>query len=218
MNKPVAKTSKEETSASPNRQVRRKQKTRARLIAAANEVFLQKGVENASVTDITEEADVAYGTFYNYFTSVEQIVLASVEQVLHEINDQIQVEPDGSSEPAIQIVSGLRNLFRRVVSEPAFNWLRHKPDLVAEVIFGTVAADAKRDIARGIESGDFNPPGEFAIAQVFCIWGFTGVMRQLSNDPADVERASEEVSKVLLRVLGVSDSKAQKVVEKTKKP
>lgn len=216
MNKSLAKSSTDEKSITPNRQARRKQKTRASLIKAANEVFSTKGVDSASVTDITEAADVAYGTFYNYFTSVEDIVLASVEQVLHEVNEEIRVLPDGSSEPAIQIISGLRELFRRVVSEPAFNWLRHKPELVAEVIFASVAADAKRDIARGIDSGDFHPPGEVALAQTFCTWGFTGVMRQLSDSPADVEWAADEVSKVLLRVLGVSDSKAQKVVERTR--
>ncbi|MEM8661047.1 MAG: TetR/AcrR family transcriptional regulator, partial [Pseudomonadota bacterium] len=86
---------KEGAPSNPNRQARRKQRTRARLIKAANAVFLREGVDNASVTDITDEADLAYGTFYNYFNSVEEIVAASVEQVLLDVHDGIDIVPGG---------------------------------------------------------------------------------------------------------------------------
>lgn len=215
MSKPAPEAT-AETPTLPNRQMRRKQKTRARLLKAANQVFLAKGVSNASVSDITEEADMAYGTFYNYFDSVEDIVSASVVQVLEEINDQIQIRSTDRNDPAIEMAAAMRTLFYRVVTEPAFNWLRHKPDLVAEIIFDSVATDAARDIARGIESGDFNLAADFATTQKFCVWGFTGAMRQLSDKPCDIEHATEEVTRILLRILGVSDAKANKVIEATR--
>ena len=216
MSKSAAKAVKDETT-TPNRQTRRKQKTRASLIKAANEVFIAKGVDSASVTDITEAADVAYGTFYNYFTSVEEIAKASVEMVLKEINDQIEITPGGSKDPAIQIAKGTRRLFHRVVSEPAFNWLSQKPDLVAEIIFDSVASDAAEDVAMGIESGDFVSPGDIPTAQKFCVWGFTGVMRQLANSPDDIEYTTDEVIKILLRVLGVPDNRVGKIIKASKK-
>ena len=204
--------------AKPNRQVRRKQRTRASLIKAANEVFLSKGVEAASVAEITEKADVAHGTFYNYFNSVEDIVSASVEQILHEINEQIEIggEAPESSDPATQIALGLRNLFKRVVSEPAFKWLCHKPDLVAEIIFHSIASDALQDIQLGIKTGDFIIPGDLAAAQNYTVWGFTGAMRTLSQSPGEIDRVTEEVTKVTLRILGVADTKSQIILEKIK--
>ncbi|MEO0439229.1 MAG: TetR/AcrR family transcriptional regulator [Pseudomonadota bacterium] len=202
--------------AKPNRQARRKQRTRALLIKVANEVFLAKGVDGASVTDITDEADVAYGTFYNYFNSVEEIVTASVEQVISEINDEISTGLRESTDPALQLAYGLRDLFKRFVQEPAFKWLIQKPDLFADAIFRTAAASAAEDITNGIESGDFELTGGLPTVQNFCVWGFTGAMRQIAESPDEVEEITDDVLRAFLRILGVSDSKAQKAVEKSR--
>lgn len=51
----------------------RGQRTRARLIAAAESVFGELGYERASISAITHEADVAQGTFYQYFPSKHAI-------------------------------------------------------------------------------------------------------------------------------------------------
>lgn len=51
----------------------RGQRTRAGLLDAARTVFERDGFLEARVTDITESAGVAHGTFYTYFTSKEEI-------------------------------------------------------------------------------------------------------------------------------------------------
>ena len=52
----------------PNRLQRRKQRTRAALIKAA-QVFIAAGRLNVPVQDISHQADVGVGTFYNHFYS-----------------------------------------------------------------------------------------------------------------------------------------------------
>lgn len=209
-------TSSDPSVAKPNRQARRKQRTRALLIKVANEVFLSKGVDSANVTDITNQADVAYGTFYNYFTSVEDVVTASVEQIVSEINQEIGAGIRESSDPALQIAYGLRDLFHRVVNEPAFSWLIQKPEIVAETIFRTTAASATEDITSGIDSGDFNLAWDLDTSATFCVWGFTGAMRRIAESPEDVESITDDVLRILLRLLGVADSKVKIVVEKSR--
>jgi len=46
------------------------------LMAAAEQLFIAKGVEAATVNDIVEAAGVAKGTFYHYFASKHDILLA----------------------------------------------------------------------------------------------------------------------------------------------
>jgi AcrR family transcriptional regulator len=47
--------------------------TRARILAAAKEVFEEDGLLNARIADITARAHVAQGTFYAYFTSKQEV-------------------------------------------------------------------------------------------------------------------------------------------------
>ncbi|PLR97688.1 TetR/AcrR family transcriptional regulator [Bacillus sp. T33-2] len=49
------------------------EKTRQHLLAIAEQVFGEKGYFNASIVDITQQAKVAQGTFYNYFPSKQAI-------------------------------------------------------------------------------------------------------------------------------------------------
>ena len=58
---------------------KRDQNRRARsagLLAAAEELFLLRGIEDVSIDDITKAAGVAKGSFYRYFPSKEALVRA----------------------------------------------------------------------------------------------------------------------------------------------
>jgi AcrR family transcriptional regulator len=48
-------------------------RTRARLLEAAEHVFEQQGFLQARISDITDRAGLAHGSFYHYFDSKEQI-------------------------------------------------------------------------------------------------------------------------------------------------
>src|SRR4030095_6692086 len=55
------------------RVARRRLETRARLVRAARELMARKGVGATSIQEITEAADVGFGSFYNHFDSKETI-------------------------------------------------------------------------------------------------------------------------------------------------
>jgi len=67
-----------------NRLQRRKMRTRAALIRAA-QGFIAAGKLNVPVLEITQTADVGMGSFYNHFDSKEQLFQAAVNEVLDEL-------------------------------------------------------------------------------------------------------------------------------------
>lgn len=78
----------EKTDASPPRRLNRAEKaeaTRARLFSAAIEVVGESGYAGTSVARITERAQVAQGTFYNYFESRQDLL----DQLLPSISEQL---------------------------------------------------------------------------------------------------------------------------------
>jgi len=56
------------------RRGRRKEEMRSQIFQAAMRLFERKGVFDTTVEEITESADVAKGTFFNYFPSKEAIL------------------------------------------------------------------------------------------------------------------------------------------------
>jgi len=57
----------------------RGQRTRNKLLDAAEQVFGEQGYENASIVEITRTAGVAQGTFYVYFESKKSIFIELVD-------------------------------------------------------------------------------------------------------------------------------------------
>lgn len=61
---------------------KRDQNRRARtqgLMDAAQALFLERGIENVTIDEITREAGVAKGSFYRYFADKEKLVRAMIE-------------------------------------------------------------------------------------------------------------------------------------------
>ncbi len=57
-----------------SRRERKKDETRTRIFEAAVRLFREKGFEATTVDEITERADVAKGTFFNYFPRKEAVL------------------------------------------------------------------------------------------------------------------------------------------------
>ena len=94
---------------------------RALLIVAAREIFAQRGYHNASVSDIIENADVARGTFYNYFESKRAIFQAVLDEIVREVF--AAVEPIDVVRPIAPQVRGMLAAIVETVTEPSVSRL-----------------------------------------------------------------------------------------------
>ena len=67
--------------------LREKKKIRSRqqIMAAAVKCFDERGYSETSIADIMNEAGLGVGTFYNYFASKEELLLAMLERIEDEL-------------------------------------------------------------------------------------------------------------------------------------
>ncbi|MCR9159843.1 MAG: TetR/AcrR family transcriptional regulator [Nannocystaceae bacterium] len=93
---------------------RRRAQRREAILLAAKAVFRDKGYHQASVHDIIDEARIARGTFYLYFSGKQDLFGELVADFLEIVRTQvrrIELGPDAPP-PRIQ----LRDNFRRIVT------------------------------------------------------------------------------------------------------
>jgi AcrR family transcriptional regulator len=76
-----------------SRRERRKIATREALITAAQEVIAVKGVYLAVIEEITERADVAKGSFYQYFRNRDELLEVLLTRRLEELRIRIEATP-----------------------------------------------------------------------------------------------------------------------------
>ncbi|MHC5307786.1 TetR/AcrR family transcriptional regulator [Bartonella sp. LJL80] len=68
------------------------------LMNAALDLFLAKGFEATTVSDIVEAVDVAKGTFYHYFTSKNEMLEALGQRYTEQFQEKLQEAIDHCSE------------------------------------------------------------------------------------------------------------------------
>src|SRR6201994_1282030 len=79
---------------------RRKARTRQALIDAAVRLIAEGRGDRASIQEITEAADIGFGSFYNHFESKEQLFQTASERLLEHWGQTIDAACEGVTDPA----------------------------------------------------------------------------------------------------------------------
>ncbi|GAA1153437.1 TetR/AcrR family transcriptional regulator [Ornithinicoccus hortensis] len=106
-------------------------RTRAKILAAAEQVFATLGFHDASIVKITEEAGVGLGTFYLYFPGKTEIFEEVVRDLNHRVRQAMSV---ASSEASTRIEAeraGFRAYFRFTAEHPALYRIIRQAEFVA---------------------------------------------------------------------------------------
>ncbi len=105
------------------RSQRRRSRRRQRLVDAARAIIARKGLAHLTIQDVTEEADMAVGSFYTYFPNKEALIEAAIWEDLQKLGDPKRPELENLSDEerhrlqllqAFQFVEEHRALFQAV--------------------------------------------------------------------------------------------------------
>ena len=102
-----------------SRRERKKRETRQRLMEAALRLFREQGYDATTVEQIAESADVAKGTFFNYFETKEAILPALAEWRLGQLKEALMPERGAPASPVARIKLALRLVAADPLSDPA---------------------------------------------------------------------------------------------------
>ncbi|HWO89193.1 MAG TPA: TetR/AcrR family transcriptional regulator [Gemmatimonadales bacterium] len=93
------------TEATVGRRERKKEETRRRIFVSALQLFQEKGFQSTTIDDITERADVAKGTFFNYFPRKEAVIEYLAEEWL-QVAEDVVARPGPVGPRLIELYAG----------------------------------------------------------------------------------------------------------------
>lgn len=86
----------------------RRARTQTRIVAAALRVFASKGADAPVIDDFIREAGIARGTFYNYFTRTEELLVAVSRSLEDDLMQSIEAEMGDLQDPVLRLATGVR--------------------------------------------------------------------------------------------------------------
>jgi AcrR family transcriptional regulator len=197
---------------SPNRLERRKQRTRAALIKAAQS-FIGAGKPNVPVQDISQAADVGVGSFYNHFDSKEQLFQVAVNEVLDAQGALVDALTESIEDPAEMFACRFRltgRLFRRRPEEGRVVLAYGLPLITSDRGLGP---RGKRDIAATAAAGRFQV-ADRELAMAVSGSALLGVGQLLQAQPErDDAQAVDQVTESLLILFGLSAEEAHRLCQ-----
>jgi AcrR family transcriptional regulator len=195
------------------RVARKRERTRGELVAAAERLVAQRGLDALSIDDITEEADVAKGTFYTHFTDKDDLAAAIGKLIRVELEDKITATNERITDAATRMANGLSSLFAFAIAQPvrARALLRLIPAGVDPET--PINAGIRGDVAMGVRSK------RFAVASVnAAVVAMIGIAMSTAMHLTDAERRvaepyafAAEALTTALAALGVKQTEAARL-------
>ncbi len=121
----MSKKSQEKSS----RVTRRRARVRERILAVAAGLFAERGIDNVTLADITDEADISRGNLYSHFGGKQELVHAICRPALEYSAERMQTLV---GLPAAEAIEGMlrlhAELWRKFPGVPSvMQQLRHTP-------------------------------------------------------------------------------------------
>ena len=196
----------------PDRHARRREATRAKLIEATKTLIARQGVENTRIQEITEAADVGFGSFYNHFANKEAIVETVFAETIAAQGAQIEALTADIEDPAEVVSVAHRSFVRRARSDPDWAWLLVRLDVSHNVLLTALGPHARRDLRDGVKAGRFTVPHE-PIALYDAGGALLSVMRAVLDQSAPKD-ADIHHAEGVLRLLGLPAHEAAEVARR----
>lgn len=193
-----------------NRLERRKQRTRAALIQAAQEL-IAAGKLNVPVLEITQAADVGMGSFYNHFESKDELFEAAVADVLDTHGAMLDQLTEAIEDPAETFACSFRltgRLFRRRPQECRILLVG---GLNLQGSGRGLGPRALRDITAAAVAGRFSVDDP-KLAVAVAGGALLGLGKLLQEEPErDDAAAADRVTEDMLRLFGLPAEEAYEI-------
>lgn len=176
--------------------------TRQKLLRAAEEVFGKKGYFETSIVNISQQANVAQGTFYNYFPSKKDIFDELIRSYSRDLRSAIKEGMQNHTTYEEAQRNGFYAFFSWVKNHPNLYSIVQQAIVVDQELFrwyyGKLANGFLKSLAQGVEAGEFKDLDQETVAYcLMSIGQFLG-MRWVYWEKKDVPEEAFDAAMALI--------------------
>jgi AcrR family transcriptional regulator len=187
----------------------KRERTRKTILEAAFGLIGNEKGLTVRIEEICAAAHISRGTFYNYFTSLEQLFEVLAIELSHDLNRALVSTWDETRSHAEGSNAAIQHYLNYARRDPAWAWAMVHLSAFGPT-FGAEAWDAcYRSIAKGIEAGEFDVPNATVGRDLM-----TGtVMATVRTTLRGGRSQPRIVAYHLLRAFGVADARAKEIAD-----
>ena len=137
----------------PSRGHKKRERTRKLLIGAGLEILAEKG-EALTVSDVVARAEVANGTFYNYFADRDALFDALAEQLATSLAAQSAVEI-AVEDPALRFAMASMRVVAQAAKDPIWGAVVLRLQTMRADVQENSARYLREDLELGFAAGRF---------------------------------------------------------------
>jgi AcrR family transcriptional regulator len=176
----------------------------------------RKGIGATSIQEITDTADVGFGSFYNHFPSKDAIADAVMEEAIESFGDAADRLARTIEDPAEVVAASVRHAVRRAAVDHAWAWFLVRTALARGGLRRGLGRRLARDIGNGIKARRFElgDPRVAALATGGAVLAI--IAGRLQGEIGD--DAPERAAVAVLRLLGLSTRESGRVATRPLPP
>jgi AcrR family transcriptional regulator len=190
---------------------KRQQQTRAKLLRAGYKLISSGGVDATSIQEVTDSADVGFGTFYNYFKSKEELAEGILDCVIYNLGcrNHLANSKAGVTAPLTVIANSVRLSLRETRNDPMWRWWLKRTDLMVRRMKLVFMPFGFADVTTAIDAGLLQVPhDDLPIAWGYLIWLIAGTMTDFAEENLPLTR-ERRMAEFILRALGAEPALAE---------
>ena len=184
----------------------KRDRTRDKLLVAAQQLALEGGLGALTVNNLTERAEVALGTFYNYYRTREEVVEAICALLLSAHQQDVAAATAGLDDPLAIVAASVRQALHSAPPSSDLGRLLFEAGLPLEPFVFGVRQFFKRDLEAGMRAGAFRVDNE-AVVIAMVSGSSYGVMQDIYRGTLPLA-VIDDVVEMTLRLLGVEPALA----------
>lgn len=187
--------------------MKKSERTRAKLVDCAVSVFSRRGVDSAAISEITQEAGVANGTFYNHFRDKDEVVSAVVDYIMTSLFARIEEQFDSEWTGAQRLCFTTREFVRLACEEEKWGFMMFRALASVPELRHSAAAYLLPVLETGVSSGEFQVEADDFLGNMIVTMNMMTVFSCLHGDTTPLE-AGCRVAEYQLRLVGLSAAEA----------
>ncbi len=187
---------------------RKRREARQRIVRAAEQLMLERPVDDVTIAEITKAADVGHGSFYLHFKSKYEVLIPVIQARAATWDAHVQQHLTNRDDPAEVVAFTARHMARAALRDPLWRWFLTHSGVPIDDMQAAIGRFGARDFSAGFETGRFNVP-DVAVSNRVILGAYVSTLLGCVDLDEDASAAAiDDMMELVLRAVGLAPEEA----------